>query len=65
LNPFPRNLAAILGNYKKILVPELNMGQLALLLQGKFGVKVETYSKMSARPLKIAEVSEEIHRMMA
>jgi 2-oxoglutarate ferredoxin oxidoreductase subunit alpha len=36
LNPFPRNLGAILKNYKQVLVPELNMGQLRLLLRGQF-----------------------------
>ncbi|MBI3957951.1 MAG: 2-oxoglutarate ferredoxin oxidoreductase subunit alpha, partial [Chloroflexi bacterium] len=60
LNPFPRNLEAILKRHKKILVPELNSGQLALLLQGKFGVKVEKYSKLQARPLQIGEVREVI-----
>jgi len=61
LNPFPRNLASVLKRYRKIVVPELNSGQLALLLQGKLGVKVETYANLSARPLKIAEVRDVIH----
>ncbi len=60
LNPFPRNLEALLHRYKKILVPELNSGQLALLLQGKFGVKVEKFNKLQARPLQIGEVREVI-----
>ena len=60
LNPFPANLASVLKRYRKIVVPELNSGQLALLLQGKLGVKVETYANLSARPLKIAEVRDVI-----
>ena len=56
LNPFPRNLEALLKRHRRVLVPELNSGQLALLLRGRFGVEVETYASLSARPLKIAEV---------
>lgn len=60
LNPFPRNLEELLNRHSKILVPELNSGQLALLLQGKFGVKVEKFNKLQARPLQIGEVREAI-----
>ena len=60
LNPFPRNLKAVLKRYRKIVVPELNNGQLALLLRGKLGIDVETYANLSARPLKIAEVRDAI-----
>lgn len=60
INPFPRNLEAILRRHSKILVPELNMGQLALLIQGKFGVKVEKFNKLQARPLQIGEMREVI-----
>ena len=64
LNPFPRNLEALLHRHKKILVPELNSGQLALLLQGKFGVKVEKFNKLQARPLQIGEVREAISHIL-
>ncbi len=60
LNPFPRNLEAVLKRHRKVVVPELNSGQLAFLLRGKFGVDVETYANLSARPLKIAEVRDAI-----
>ena len=64
LNPFPRNLAAVLKRHRRILVPELNSGQLALLLRGKLGVEVETYSNLSARPLKIAEVRDAVDSVL-
>ena len=64
LNPFPRNLAAVLKRYRKIVVPELNSGQLALLLRGKLGIEVETYANLSARPLKIAEVRDTISSVL-
>ena len=60
LNPFPPNLEAILKRHRRILAPELNSGQLALLLRGRFGVRIETYANLSARPLKIAEMRDVI-----
>ena len=64
LNPFPRNLEAMLKRHRRILAPELNSGQLALLLRGRFGVDVETYANLSARPLKIAEVRDVIDSIL-
>ena len=64
LNPFPRNLAAVLKRHRRVLVPELNSGQLALLLRGRLGVEVETYSNLSARPLKIAEVRDAVDSVL-
>ncbi len=64
LNPFPRNLEAVLKRAGHVLVPEMNSGQLALLLRGKFGVEVETYANLSARPLKIAEVRDLIESVL-
>lgn len=64
LNPFPRNLEALLKRHRRVLVPELNTGQLALLLRGMFGVPVETYANLSARPMKIAEVQDVIEQTL-
>ena len=46
LNPLPRNLGDILKRYKKILVPEMNMGQLVMILRAKFLVDAESYGKI-------------------
>lgn len=64
LNPFPRNLGEMLARYKKVLVPELNAGQLALL-RGRFGVNVISYPKLQARPMKISEVRAKIDEVLA
>jgi 2-oxoglutarate ferredoxin oxidoreductase subunit alpha len=64
LNPFPRNLAQILTRYKKILVPELNLGQLALLLRGRLGVDVISYPKVQGRPFKVAELVRKIEELI-
>jgi len=58
LNPFPRNLEATLKSFDKVLVPEMNLGQLALLLRGKFLVDAQPLSKVQGKPFRIAEILE-------
>lgn len=66
LNPFPRNLQALLSHYEQVLVPELNSGQLALLLRGKLDAhNILSFPKVQARPLKIAEVKTKIDEVLA
>lgn len=66
LNPFPRNLKTLLGHYQQVLVPELNSGQLALLLRGKLDAhNILSFPKVQARPLKIAEVKSKIDEVFA
>ncbi|MEJ2747378.1 MAG: 2-oxoacid:acceptor oxidoreductase subunit alpha [Anaerolineae bacterium] len=65
LNPFPRNLAALLKRYKKVMVAELNGGQLAFLLRGKFLVDVISYTKIQGQPFKIGEVRAKIQEVLA
>ncbi len=65
LNPFPRNLEAILRSYKKILIPEMNMGQLAFLLRGQFGLDIISYPKVLGRPFTIGEIRTRIHEILA
>lgn len=56
LNPFPSNLGAILGSYDRVVVPEMNLGQLALLLRAKYLVDVESYTKVAGLPFKAEEL---------
>jgi len=63
LNPFPSNLGDILSRFEKILVPELNLGQLALLLNGRFPVRVTPLSKVQGQPFKIGEILGTIDEM--
>ena len=65
LNPLPSNFEALLRKQKQILIPELNGGQFAFYLRGKFGLDIQSYCKLSARPLKIAEVRKEIEKALA
>lgn len=65
LNPFPRNLRDVLSRYNKVVVPELNSGQLAFLLRGRFALNIQSYPKLHARPFKIKEVLQKIEEILA
>ena len=60
LSPFPRNLEKLLHSYKKVLVCEINGGQLSLLLRGRFGVELEQLNKVQGKPFKISEIHARI-----
>jgi 2-oxoglutarate ferredoxin oxidoreductase subunit alpha len=60
LNPFPKNLGTVLDSYRQVLVPELNMGQLAWLLQAKFPIRVVQLNKVQGQPFKIREIIAKI-----
>lgn len=64
LNPFPRNLRDILGRYRQVVVPELNGGQLAFLLRGRFVLDIQSYTKVHGRPFTIGEISRKIEQML-
>jgi 2-oxoglutarate ferredoxin oxidoreductase subunit alpha len=56
INPLPKNIIQILPNFKRIIVPELNNGQLKNILNAKFGIKSVGYNKMQGLPFKISEL---------
>src|SRR6202521_5783901 len=64
LNPLPSNLGDIFKRYKKILVPELNMGQLLWVLRAKFLVDAVGLNKIQGRPFKQAELEQKIEEML-
>lgn len=64
LNPLPRNIGPLMKRYKKVLVAELNLGQLAWLINARFGMKVEQLNKVEGRPFKIREVLSEIESLL-
>jgi 2-oxoglutarate ferredoxin oxidoreductase subunit alpha len=57
LNPFPRNLGDLLGRFDRVLVPELNMGQLAMLLRARYLVPAVSFPKVKGKPFKISELT--------
>ncbi|MEZ5668584.1 MAG: 2-oxoacid:acceptor oxidoreductase subunit alpha [Alphaproteobacteria bacterium] len=63
--PLPRNLGALLAGYDRILVPEMNHGQLVTLLRAQYLVPAEGLSKVTGRPFKIAELRDALERALA
>ncbi|WP_327680022.1 2-oxoacid:acceptor oxidoreductase subunit alpha [Kitasatospora sp. NBC_00458] len=58
LNPFPANLGTVLRSYDKIIVPEMNLGQLALLLRGTYLVDAQSYNQVRGLPFKAAQLAD-------
>ena len=58
LNPLPANLGELLARYRTVLVPEMNLGQLALLLRGRYLVDIASYTKVSGLPFKAEELQD-------
>ena len=64
LNPFPRNLEEVLSGYKRVLIPELNLGQLSLLVRAKYLIDAVSYARVKGRPFTIAEVQQQIEELL-
>ena len=60
LNPFPANLGDVLRRYEKVVVPEMNLGQFALLLRAKYLVDIHSYSRVRGLPISLAELAEDL-----
>jgi 2-oxoglutarate/2-oxoacid ferredoxin oxidoreductase subunit alpha len=60
LNPFPADLDEVIHRYERVLVPEMNLGQLALLLRARYLVDVVGYNRVRGLPLLSTEVAEAI-----
>ena len=65
LNPFPKDLGEVLERYDKVLVPEMNLGQLSMLLRAKYLVDAVGYNHVRGLPLKAAELAEAIGELVA
>ncbi|MDO9494174.1 MAG: 2-oxoglutarate ferredoxin oxidoreductase subunit alpha, partial [Nocardioides sp.] len=65
LNPFPKDLGEILRRYDKVLVPEMNLGQLSLLLRGKYLVDAIGYNQVNGMPIKAAVLADAIGALVA
>jgi 2-oxoglutarate/2-oxoacid ferredoxin oxidoreductase subunit alpha len=65
LSPFPANLGEVLAAYEKVLVPEINLGQLALVLRGRYLVDVISYNRVRGLPFRAAELAGVIQDVIA
>jgi 2-oxoglutarate ferredoxin oxidoreductase subunit alpha len=64
LNPFPINLGEILVKYRKVLIPELNRGQLARIIRSEFLIDTISFSKVQGKPFTATEVEEKVHDVL-
>ncbi len=62
--PLPRNLGTLLRSYERILVPEMNTGQLKTVLRDQYLVDAKSLSKVSGQPFRIAEIEAAIHQAL-
>ena len=58
LNPLPADLSDILARFKKVIVPELNLGQLSLILRAKYLVDIISHTKIQGKPFKVSELQQ-------
>ena len=56
LNPLPRNLGEVMKRYRKVIVPEMNMGQLVWVLRAKYLIDAQGFNKIQGKPFKVSEV---------
>ncbi len=65
LNPLPSNLGGLFDRYERIMVPEMNMGQLSMLLRARYLKDIISLNKVQGRPFKISEISSMIDTLLA
>jgi len=58
INPFPSNLEQVLKNFKHVLVPEINMGQLSILLRDRFLIDIKSFNEVRGMPLRVDALVE-------
>jgi 2-oxoglutarate ferredoxin oxidoreductase subunit alpha len=64
LNPFPRNLGDVLARFERVMIPEMNLGQLAFLIQGRYLKKIDSFNKVQGRPFTEAEVVQRAEQIL-
>jgi 2-oxoglutarate ferredoxin oxidoreductase subunit alpha len=64
LNPFPANLGDVLASYDRVLVPEMNLGQLRQLVRARYHVDAVGYNRVAGRPFKAGEIEEAIDALL-
>jgi len=64
LNPFPANLGDVLRSYDRVLIPEMNLGQLSLLVRSRFLVDAVGYNRVTGKPFRAGEIADAIERML-
>jgi len=64
LNPFPANTEKVLRSYRRVLIPEVNLGQLLMLIRSQFLIDAEGYDRVRGKPFTIAEIVAQAERIL-
>ena len=64
INPLPANLGEVLAAYDRVIVPEMNLGQLAMLLRSTYLINVESYTKVRGLPLRQSELADDLNAII-
>jgi len=65
INPLPKNLEQILRSFDKVLIPELNMGQLSVLIRSRFLIDAVSLNKIQGKPFSVSEIVHKIDSLVA
>ena len=64
LNPFPQNLGEVLAGFDKVIIPEMNLGQLCTMIRAKYLVDAVAFSKVKGRPFQIREIERKVEEYL-
>jgi len=64
MNPFPKNIETVLRSYRQVLVPEVNLGQLSMLLRAKFLIDVRGFNRVRGKPFRIIELKQAAEELL-
>jgi 2-oxoglutarate ferredoxin oxidoreductase subunit alpha len=64
LNPFPQNLGEVLAGFDRVIIPEMNLGQLCTMIRAKYLVDAVSYSKVKGRPFQIREIERKVEEYL-
>ena len=65
LNPFPANTEAVVRSFRRVMVPELNLGHLLMLIRARYLIDAVGYNRVRGKPFRIAEIEAEAERLLA
>ncbi len=65
LNPFPSNTGEVLSAFRRVLIPELNLGQLLMLIRARYLIDAVGYNRVRGKPFRITEIEAEAERILA
>ncbi len=65
LNPFPRNTGDVVTSYRRVLIPEINLGQLRLMIRGRYLIDAVGFNRVRGKPFRISEIEDAARQMLS